>query len=194
MSCHKVSRALLERIRFGELDERCDEYLEHVERCADCQREIAVDRELARELRRALRVRVEGFEPSPAVWRAVRLQAADPEPPGPWWSRAVLSLARAMRVAVPATAILLATVLTVAGPQPRSGNVVGQDALEQASRLQWAEQLTSTAEVETAARKTFFAPTPSLQLPRYGGDMPFAEPMTTVKLYTTTPSTGGVIQ
>jgi anti-sigma factor RsiW len=193
MSCHKVSRALLERIRFGELDEQCDEYLEHVERCADCQREIAVDRELARELRRALRVRVEGFEPSPAVWRAVRLQAADPEPPGPWWSQAVLSLARMMRVAVPATAIMLAAVLTVAGPrQPASE--VSPDALEQASRLQWAEQMTSTAEVETAARNTIFSTTPSLQLPRYGGDMPFAEPMTTVKLYTNTPTTGGVIQ
>lgn len=193
MTCHKVSRALLERFRFGELDADCDEYLEHVERCADCQREMAVDRELARELRRALRVRVEGFEPSPAVWRAVRLQAADPEPPGPWWSSMALSLARAMRVMVPATAVMLAAVLTVASPRPAT-NELSPSASQQASRLQWAEQLTSTAEVETAAPETHFASTPSMQLPRYSGDMPFAEPVTAVKLYTTIPSTGGVIR
>lgn len=193
MSCHKVSRALLERFRFGELDADCDEYLEHVERCADCQREIAVDRELARELRRALRVRVEGFEPSPAVWRAVRLQAADPEPPGPWWSTTVLSLARAMRVMVPTAAIMLAAVLTVAGPQPTS-NEISPSASQQASRLQWAEQLTSTAEVEVAAPHTTFASTPSVALPRASGDMPFPEPVTAVKLYTSIPSTGGVIR
>jgi anti-sigma factor RsiW len=193
MSCHKVSRALLERFRFGELDADCDEYLQHVERCADCQREIAVDRELARELRRTLSVRVEGFEPSPAVWRAVRLQAADPEPPGPWWSTAVLSLARAMRVMVPGTAILLAAVLTVSNPTP-SPSDPSADPSAQARRLQWAEQLTSTAAVESAAPHPDFAPTPSVQLPRYSGDMPFAEPITAVKLYTPLPSSGGVIR
>lgn len=193
MTCHKVSRALLERFRFGELNADCDEYLEHVERCADCQREIAVDRELARELRRALRVRVEGFEPSPAVWRAVRLQAADPEPPGPWWSSMVLSLARAMRVMVPATAIMLAAVLTVASPRPTS-NELSPSASQQASRLQWAEQLTSTAAVDTAAPRIIFPATPSRTLPRNSGDMAFPEPVTAVKLYTTIPSTGGVIR
>ncbi len=193
MSCRKVSRALLERFRFGELGADCDGYLEHVERCGDCQREIALDRELARELRRALRVRVDGFEPSPAVWRAVRLQAADPDPPGPWWSRSVLSLARAMRVMVPATAIMLAAVLTVGSPRP-STTEPAPSASEQASRLQWAEQLTSTAEVETAARRAFFAPTPTKRLPRYSGDMPFPEPVTSVKLYTSLPPAGGVIR
>lgn len=189
MTCHKISRALLERFRFGELDAECDEYLAHVERCRECQEEIAVDRALAADLRRALRQRVDDFEPSPAVWRAVRLQAADPEPPGPWWAEAVLSLSRAMRVMVPAAALMLAAVLAWTAPEGDSVSLASPFA----SRLQWQGQLTTTATVEVSVeRQIEVIPSPSIQLPRPAGDMPFAEPLRSVKLPSATPSAGGV--
>lgn len=190
MSCHKVSRALLERFRFGELDADCDEYLAHVERCRDCQDEIAIDRALAERLRQALRERVVDFEPSPAVWRAVRLQAADPEPPGPWWSTFVLSLTRGMRVMVPAAAVMLAAVLAWAGPAGDSAPVVSSLA----SRMQWQEQLSATARVEVPDREIEVIPSPSIQLPVPAGDMAYAELVRSIKLPTGTPTTGGVIR
>lgn len=191
MSCHKVSRALLERFRFGELDADCDEYLAHVERCRACQEEIAVDRALASSLRRALRERIDDFEPSPAVWRAVRLQAADPEPPGRWWTRTLGSLARATRVMVPAAALMLAAVLAWSAPVGDSAPLASAFA----SRLQWEEQLTSTARVEVREdQQVEVIPSPSIQLPRPAGDMPFAEALRSIKLPTGSPSVGGVIR
>ena len=153
MSCHKVSRALLERLRFGELDADCDEYLEHVERCGDCQREIAIDRALASQLRRTLRARVEGFEPSPAVWRAVRLQAADPEPPGSLVSRVLMGLGRRMAVMVPAASVLLAAVLAISSnPSDVDGGAAGRIL---ASELQWRVQLAETAAADVRQRPEF---------------------------------------
>jgi anti-sigma factor RsiW len=190
MSCHRVSRALLERFRFGELDAECDEYLAHVERCADCQAEIAVDRALAHQLRQALRQRVDSFEPSPAVWRAVRLKAADPEPPGPWWTEALLSLTRAMRVMVPAAALMLAAVLAWSGPQGDSAPLESRLA----SRLQWQEQLSTTAAIEKPKREIELLPSPSIMLPRPAGVMPFAEALSSIKLPSGVPTTGGVIR
>jgi hypothetical protein len=191
MSCHKVSRALLERFRFGELDADCDEYLAHVERCRDCQDEIAIDRALAERLRQTLRERVVDFEPSPAVWRAVRLQAADPEPPGPWWANLVLSLTRGMRVMVPAAAVMLAAVLAWAGPQGDSAPVVSSFA----SHMQWEEQLSATARVEVPEdREIVVIPSPSIQLPVPAGDMAYAELVKSIKLPTGIPTTGGVIR
>lgn len=190
MSCHKVSRALLERFRFGELDADCDAYLAHVERCRDCQDEIAVDRELAERLRLALRERVTGFEPSPAVWRAVRLQAADPEPPGPWWVTLVMSISRGMRVMVPAAALMLAAVLAWAQPVSDADETISPFA----SRMQWQEQLSETAAVETTRHEIRVIPSPSLQLPVPAGDMAYAEFVTSIKLPVAQPSTGGVIR
>lgn len=192
MSCRKVTRALLERFRFGELDAGCDEYLEHVERCPDCQAEIAVDRALARHLRAALRERIEGFEPSPQVWQAVRMQATEPQPARSW-SAAMLSLGRAMRVAVPAGAVLLAAVLTWTGPQLGSGDMASVPS-PLASRLQWQEQLTTTAQIETAPPRRFeFNPSPSIPQPWPAGDMPFPEPVAAIKISTVLPA-GGVIR
>jgi anti-sigma factor RsiW len=191
MSCHKVSRLLLERFRFGELDADCDQYLAHVERCRECQDEIAVDRALAGQLRRALRERVDGFEPSPAVWRAVRLQAADPEPPGPWWSRVVLSLTRSMRVMVPAAALMLAAVLAWTGPEGDTSQLASSFA----SSLQWREQLATTSEIENPLdRHIEIIPSPSIQLPLPSREMPFADPLQSIKLPTGGPSVGGVIR
>jgi anti-sigma factor RsiW len=190
MSCHKVSRLLLERFRFGELDADCDKYLAHVERCRECQDEIAVDRALATQLRRSLRERVDGFEPSPAVWRAVRLQAADPEPPGPWWASAVLAVTRGMRVMVPAAAVMLAAVLAWTSPADDGGQLISPFA----SRMQWQEQLTTTASIKQPERVIEVIPSPSMVLPLPSRDMPFAEALTSIKLPTGTPSAGGVIR
>jgi anti-sigma factor RsiW len=190
MSCRKVSRALLERFRFGELDADCDAYLAHLERCRDCQDEIAVDRELAERLRLALRERVTGFEPSPAVWRAVRLQAADPEPPNRW-STLVVSLSRGMRVMVPAAALLLAAVLAWTRPVSDAGPSL-TSAL--ASRMQWEEQLTDTASVAEPEREIEVIPSPSIQLPVPSGEMAYAELVTSIKLPSGTPTTGGLIR
>jgi anti-sigma factor RsiW len=191
MSCHKVSRALLERFRFGELDADCDKYLAHVERCRECQDAIAVDRELARHLRLTLRQRIDDFEPSPAVWRAVRLQAADPEPPGPWWATAVLSVSRAMRVMVPAAALMLAAVLAWTVPAGDSTPIASPFA----SDLQWQEQLSTTAAIEVASeRQIKVIPSPSIQLPLPSGEMAYPEPVRSIKLPTGIPTTGGVIR
>ncbi|HEX2195048.1 MAG TPA: hypothetical protein VHK63_08860 [Candidatus Limnocylindria bacterium] len=191
MSCHKVSRALLERFRFGELDADCDQLLAHVERCRGCQDDIAVDRALATQLRIALRRRVDGFEPSPAVWRAVRLQAADPEPPGPWWASAILSVARTMRVAVPAAAVLLAAVLTWTGSD---GDRAGLST-PFASLLQWQQRLTAIEEVEDPSQRVIrTTPSPSVTLPLPRGEMRFAFVVRSVKLPSGEPTTGGVIR
>ena len=190
MSCHKVSRALLERFRFGELDADCDAYLAHLERCRACQDEIAVDRELAERLRLALRERVTGFEPSPAVWRAVRLQAADPEPPGRW-SGLVVSLSRGMRVMVPAAAVMLAAVLAWSQPATEDGPTLVSPL---ASRMQWQEQLSDTASVAEPEHQVVVIPSPRIQLPVPAGEMAYAELVTSVTLPTGEPSTGGVIR
>lgn len=192
MSCHKVSRALLERFRFGELGADCDEYLEHVERCHDCQNAIAVDRAVASQLRRALRERVDGLEPSPAVWRAVRLQATDPEPPTAWWATAVLSLSHAMKVMVPATAVMLAAVLSISAPE--IGSEESPSSSPHASRMQWEEQLSATARVENVKRPIQIIPSPTIQVPRLGGVTPYADPVSRIKLSSGPPSTGGVIR
>ncbi|HEX6140846.1 MAG TPA: hypothetical protein VF013_10385 [Candidatus Limnocylindria bacterium] len=195
MSCRRVSRALLEHFRFGEeLDERCDEYLEHVETCRQCQHDVAVDRAMATHLRRALRERVEGFEPSPAVWRAVRLVAADPEPPQPWYHNPVAAMTRAMRVMVPVSALMLAVALGWStGQSSVSDAASGRPDL--ASSLQWHEQLNATAALELPHDALAdFIPTPAVQLPRPSGDTPYAELQTAVKVYDMVPPSGGVIR
>jgi len=75
MSCHRVSRELLERIRFGELDRRSAPHIDHLAGCARCQEEVGIDRALIRQLRRALAERVEDSEPSPMAFAAVRERA-----------------------------------------------------------------------------------------------------------------------
>ena len=194
MSCRRVSRELLERFRFGEeLDAECDANLAHLERCADCQHEVAVDRAVARDLRRALRERVDGFEPSPAVWRAVRLQAADPEPPGRFAGSMVLVSGLA-RVMMPVAAVVLAVVLSWSAQTGLGDGADGPPDL--ASHLQWDEQLSSTAEVEDARHKMpEVIPAPSIQLPRPSRDTPYADTPTAIKIFVAqVPSAGGVIR
>jgi anti-sigma factor RsiW len=194
MSCHKATRALLDHFRFGEeLDASCDEYLRHVESCVDCQHEIAVDRGMAADLRRSLHQRVDGFEPSPAVWRALRLQAADPEPRR-WWNGVLETTLRGMRVMVPVSALMLAAVLSWSNQSNGISDAASGDR-GLASRLQWSEQMTVTARVEVPEhRMPDVIPAPSINLPRPSGDMPYADTPTAIKVFNMAPTGGGVIR
>lgn len=89
MSCSQARRELLEHFALGEeLGSRSGPHLAHLESCADCRREMGIDRELVENLRRALRDRVEGSAPSEASWGLVRRRTVD-RPVRPWTVRVV---------------------------------------------------------------------------------------------------------
>ncbi len=89
MSCSRARRELLEYFALGEeLGPRSGPHLAHLESCADCLREMGIDRELVETLRRALRERVEGGAPSEASWGLVRLRTVD-RPVRHWTVRVV---------------------------------------------------------------------------------------------------------
>jgi hypothetical protein len=78
MSCNRVRRELLAQFALGEeLGSRSEPHLVHLQSCADCRREVGIDRELVKNLRRALRERVEGTAPSGASWELVRRRTVD---------------------------------------------------------------------------------------------------------------------
>ena len=78
MSCSQARRQLLEQFALGEeLTPRSGPHLAHLESCADCRREMGIDRELVESLRRALGERVEGYAPSEASWGLVRRRTVD---------------------------------------------------------------------------------------------------------------------
>lgn len=89
MSCSRARRELLEQFALGEeLGSRSGPHLEHLQSCADCRREVGIDRALVTNLRRALRERVEGSAPSAATWQHVRSRTVD-RPVQPWAVRVV---------------------------------------------------------------------------------------------------------
>lgn len=89
MSCRQVRRELLEHFALGEeLGSRSGPHLAHLASCAECRREVGIDRELVRTLRRALRERVEGRAPSEASWSLIRGRTID-SPRRPWTARLV---------------------------------------------------------------------------------------------------------
>ena len=78
MSCSRVRRDLLAQMAFD--DEAWPgsvRHLDHLEACADCREEVGIDRDLVRQLRRALRDRVEGHAPSATTWSLVRSRTVD---------------------------------------------------------------------------------------------------------------------
>ena len=92
MTCRRICRELLWSVRFGELDASSQPHLEHLAACSACRDEVGFDREMVRQLRRALAERVDGMVPSPTAWEGIvrRTQA----PPSRWaslraslWSR-----------------------------------------------------------------------------------------------------------
>ncbi len=89
MSCKRAQRELLEQFALGEeLGSRSGPHLAHLVSCAECRREVGIDRELVENLRRALRERVEGSAPSQASWELVRRRTID-RPARPWTTRVV---------------------------------------------------------------------------------------------------------
>lgn len=89
MSCSQVRRELLQHFALSEeLGPRSGPHLAHIESCAECRREVGIDRELVRHLRRALRERVEGSAASEGSWELVRRRTID-RPERPWSVRAL---------------------------------------------------------------------------------------------------------
>ena len=115
MTCRKARRELLERFRFGEeLDARSAPHLEHLQTCLECRDEVGLDRALVAQLRRALRARVEGYDPSPSSWQLVRERALAAEG-GPslwtsWFGRLTGGLRAAGAVAAVALVVMLGTI------------------------------------------------------------------------------------
>ncbi|MEP6807672.1 MAG: hypothetical protein ABI978_03640 [Chloroflexota bacterium] len=78
MSCRQARRELLEHFLLGEeLGSRSAPLLAHLDCCADCRREMGIDRELVENLRHALRERVEGGAASASSWGLVRRRTVD---------------------------------------------------------------------------------------------------------------------
>jgi anti-sigma factor RsiW len=89
MSCSQARRELLEYFALGEeLTPHSAPHLAHLETCADCRHEMGIDRALVRNLRLALRARVEGHAPSGASWEQVRSRTVD-RPVRPWTTEVV---------------------------------------------------------------------------------------------------------
>ena len=111
MSCSQARRELLEHFALGEeLGPRSGPHLAHLQSCADCRREVGLDRELVENLRRALRARVEGEALSEASWELVRRRTVD-RPARPWTVRVVQ-----WGGMVSAAATLAFAVATASGP------------------------------------------------------------------------------
>ena len=89
MSCSQARRELLEFFALGEeLTAQSGPHLAHLESCADCRREMGIDRELVHSLRRALRARVDGHARSEDSWERVRSRTVD-RPARSWTAQAV---------------------------------------------------------------------------------------------------------
>jgi hypothetical protein len=110
VSCKRARSELLDYFAFGEkLGSRSDPYLAHVQTCAECRMEIGIDQALVKNLRRALRERVEGRAPSAASWQLVRSRTVDRQE-HPWAARVVQW--GGMASAATAAVILLFAVVT----------------------------------------------------------------------------------
>ncbi|MDQ3881307.1 MAG: hypothetical protein M3295_09590, partial [Chloroflexota bacterium] len=84
MSCSR-SRQLLELFRYERPADWASPELRHLDVCTSCREQVALDRELARQLERALHERIAGASPSPAAWAAIRRAAqAETVPPRRW--------------------------------------------------------------------------------------------------------------
>jgi hypothetical protein len=176
MTCRKVCRELLERIRFGEeLDFRSAPHLAHLERCLQCREEIGLDRTIVRQLQRALRMRVEAHEPSERAWQVVSARAlAEDDSLGARVGRVIAALRRpaslgnAVRVSAPALALALA-VFVGAGAE-----LVGHDTSQPTSAARHPRAIVETAWVDASGapqhRTAFDPPWPS---PPQAGILPF---------------------
>ena len=111
MSCRRVSRELLERFRFGELDGRHAGHLDHLERCDACRETVGLDQALVRRLRMALQARVESASPSPEAWPLLRQRVMVETAAGDHWL-VLRRLSSPLRAMAAAAALLLITVFS----------------------------------------------------------------------------------
>ena len=111
MSCRRVSRELLERFRFGELDGRHAGHLDHLEHCDACRETVGLDQALVRRLRMALQARVESASPSPEAWPLLRQRVMVETAAGDHWSM-LRRLSSPLRAMAAAAALLLITVFS----------------------------------------------------------------------------------
>jgi len=177
MSCRKVCRELLERIRFDEeLDFHSAPHLAHLEHCVACREEIGLNRTIVRQLQRALEARVAGHEPSDRAWQIVSARAlAEDESVAARLARLVAALRRpvwlgnAVRVSAPALALALA-VFVGAGAE-----LAGLQASQPPSSVTHPRAIVMTAWADPSGapdhRGAFDPPFPS---PPQAGILPFA--------------------
>ncbi len=147
MSSCRRSAALLEILRFGEMDERSQAHVIHLQYCAACQAAIADERALTRQIERALHARIDGIAPSPSAWHAVERRITTQPPARRWrWARWLALPAGGLASAAAASA--LAIFIVVSGqPGERSAPESGTPA-----RGERAMALTGGAPFSGAAR------------------------------------------
>ena len=156
-SCRHTA-PLLSVLRYGEIDDRSDRHVAHLEFCGTCQVALIDDGALTRQLERALRERIEGAVPSPGAWLALKRRISIE--PVRWQTR----LSRWLRVPAGglASAGALATLaigLTVS-VRPPAPDATGEIASrEDASRTMLPIRTTPFAETARVPAEAFDAPT-----------------------------------
>ena len=128
MSACRHTAPLVALLRFGggEIDERAQRHVQHLEFCVACQAAIADDRALTRQLERALRARVDGYAPTSAAWTAVERRIAA-EPPR-WrarWARWLTLPAGGLASAGAMAALSLVLVVSGQGGASPAGSTSG---------------------------------------------------------------------
>jgi hypothetical protein len=164
MSCRRLRRELLDAVRFGGGLLRSGPHLDHLERCRTCRQEVSFDRELVHAVRRSLRARVDGADPSPDAWSAVIREIGVPERGVLAWFRARSApLLRSLRTATAVSALALAVVITngtqttITEPDPTPAN-------PRSSLGDWFEQqpILARGSIPTGNRPhVYVAPPPS---------------------------------
>ena len=164
MSCRRLRRELLEAVRFGGGLLRSGPHLDHLERCRTCRQEVSFDRELVHAVRRSLKARVDGADPSPDAWSAVIREIGVPERGVLAWFRTRSALLlRGLRTATAVSALALAVVITngtqttITEPDPIPSN-------PRSSLGDWFEQqpVLARGSIPTGARPhVYVAPPPS---------------------------------
>ena len=160
MTCRKVSRELLERFRFGEeLDARSAPHLEHLQTCPTCREEVGLDRALVNQLRRALRARVEDYEPSAASWQLVRERALAADSAVLSWTSWFRRLTAGLRAAGAVAAVALVVMIGTGGLGGDDGVAAFQLSATGRGQLAFADSMPSDPPPYEAPR-VWYPPTP----------------------------------
>ena len=160
MTCRKVSRELLERFRFGEeLDARSAPHLEHLQTCPTCREEVGLDRALVNQLHRALRARVEVYEPSAASWQLVRERALAADSAVLSWTSWFRRLTAGLRAAGAVAAVALVVMIGTGGRGGDEGVAAFELSARGRGQLAFADSLPADPPPYQAPR-VWYPPTP----------------------------------